>query len=40
MTCARCGMPANDRLCKECRRMEHQEDYYGTVDDEDGDDDE
>lgn len=36
MTCSRCGMPANDRLCQECRRMEHQESYFGVPADRDG----
>lgn len=41
MTCSNCGMPADGRLCRDCELMEHQEDYYGTVDEsEDGDDDE
>lgn len=30
MTCDRCGMPAQGRLCKDCARMEHQEEYYGV----------
>jgi len=40
MTCSSCGMPCNGRKCRDCERMEHQEDYYGTTEsnwaDEDG----
>lgn len=33
MTCQRCGSPANDSLCRECRLVEHQEDYIGLPSD-------
>jgi len=31
MSCQVCGMPCNGSLCRDCERMEHQEDYYGTT---------
>lgn len=30
MTCGSCGMPCQGARCRDCERMERQEDYYGT----------
>lgn len=42
MTCSVCGRPANGDRCADCRREQHQEDYFGVpsdhVDEEEGDD--
>jgi len=34
MACSNCGMPADGRLCEDCRREEHLEDYYGVTGDD------
>lgn len=42
MSCQKCGMACQGSMCRDCERMEHQEDYYGTTEenfdwsDEDG----
>jgi len=31
MTCSKCGMPCSGEKCQACGRADHQEAYYGTV---------
>jgi len=33
MACSSCGMPCQGDLCRDCGRMDHQEDYYGVTSD-------
>jgi len=33
MSCDRCSSPCEGRYCRDCERMEHQESYYGTTED-------
>jgi hypothetical protein len=33
MSCDKCGMSCTGRLCRDCERMDHQENYYGTTED-------